>query len=482
MIALVVVLLLLLVQIYNVNMQIQTSTIGINSCYEGSYRVSSEPFNECSGWRDCDEGYYCISGIRKECPSGTYGNVKKLTTAACSGPCTEGYYCPLGTIRPTYSCGDANSYCPLGSIAPIPVPVGYYSKNADGSFLTNVDSIKTRSQISLCEKGYYCTLGIRYVCDSGYYGNEEGLTTSSCSGKCPAGFFCEAGTAEPYSRPCGKSPSTYCPKGSSHPLPTALGYYAVSSKNTEGGYANQIICPRGAYCIDGVKYLCPSGRYGGQVMETNSSCTGLCHAGNYCPPGSTYIRQNGCGNSSVYCPQGSGAPIKVSIGHYTVGNEYVNNTWDWAEIQSHAGFTQYEGFHEIHRVNQQICEPGYYCEEDGVKRNCPAGRYGSSYGLSSRKCDGVCDEGYYCPEVSTSPKQYPCNDTSLFCPFGSHEPKQVQTGYYTLDRTGQYLEDIDGHTTIQFHSSIRSWEKRCEVSFTTSDTIIIISTNLLLII
>lgn len=458
----IVLIILLLVQLDNVDMQIQTSTLGISSCYIGSYQVPSEPFNACSGWRDCEEGFYCVSGQRIPCPAGTYGNVRKLTTASCSAPCPAGHYCPINTISgTTYPCGSANNYCSVGSAAPVPVPLGYYSTNADGSFLTNDNSVKTRSKIKICEQGFYCSDGIKYICEAGYYGNQEGLSTFSCSGLCPAGFLCPAGTIEPYNRPCSKSPNSYCPEGSGHPLLTAMGYYAVSTETIEGSYSNQIICPRGAYCIDGVKYLCKAGRYGGQVMETNSSCSGLCHAGTYCPPGSTYIREHGCGNSSVFCPEGSGAPTQASIGFYTVGNEYVNNTWHWQEIQTHAGFTPFENSQEMHRVNQKVCEPGFFCI-DGVKIPCPAGRYGKTYGLSSKTCDAACDEGYYCPEQSTSPQEYPCNGTNLFCPFGSHVPKTVQTGYYTLDRTGQYLEDIDGHTTVQFHSSTRSWEKRCE--------------------
>ena len=452
---------MMMMMISNVNMQIQSNNIEHTSCYIGSYQVDTEPFNECSGWRDCEKGYYCISGNRYECPSGTFGETEKLSSSRCSGPCPKGYFCPKGSVTGT-PCGKVNSYCPEASVAPIPVPVGYYSKSSDGT--VNVDDMSSllRSDISICEEGFYCVDGIRYMCKSGVYGNEKGLSSLSCSGPCPKGFFCEAGTVDPYSRPCGPKPSSYCPEASSHPLPTSLGYYAVSSETTEGAYSSQVVCPRGFYCIDGTKYPCPAGRYGGQVMETNSSCTGVCRAGSYCPPASTRVRQHGCGNASVYCPEGSEAPTRVSTGHYTVGNEYVNDTWYWQEIQTYADFTAGENFHELHRVSQQACEPGYYCEEDGIKRGCPPGRYGSRYGMTSQGCDGVCDEGYYCPEASTSPQQLPCNGTDRFCPFGSHAPKMVHSGYYTLDRQGEFLQDIDGHTTVQYHTTTRVWEKRCE--------------------
>ena len=45
------------------------------------------------------------TGAAKPCPAGTYGNVigneTGLTTAACSGPCFRGHYCPEGSVLPT---------------------------------------------------------------------------------------------------------------------------------------------------------------------------------------------------------------------------------------------------------------------------------------------------------------------------------------------------------------------------------------------
>lgn len=41
-------------------------------------------------------------------------------------------------------------------------------------------------------------------------------------------------------------------------------------------------CERGYYCLEGVRYKCPKGRYGDKIRETNSSCTGECQPGYYC--------------------------------------------------------------------------------------------------------------------------------------------------------------------------------------------------------
>ncbi len=67
----------------------------------------------------------------------------------------------------------------------------------------------------------------------------------------------------------------------------------------------------------------------------------------------------------------------------------------------------------------------------GIKRPCPRGRYGSTYGLSTSLCSGACEQGYYCPEGSPTAKQIPCGGVNVFCPRGSARPQYVNPGYYT---------------------------------------------------
>ncbi|CAM9366264.1 unnamed protein product, partial [Ectocarpus sp. 8 AP-2014] len=45
-------------------------------------------------------------------------------------------------------------------------------------------------------------------------------------------------------------------------------------------------CPVGRYCVGGVSWPCPAGRFGASERSVNSSCTGLCGPGHYCPEGS----------------------------------------------------------------------------------------------------------------------------------------------------------------------------------------------------
>jgi hypothetical protein len=67
----------------------------------------------------------------------------------------------------------------------------------------------------------------------------------------------------------------------------------------------------------------------------------------------------------------------------------------------------------------------------GIKRKCPVGRYGSTYGLSSPSCSGFCAAGCYCEEGSPTATQYPCGGPDRFCPPGSTVAQPVHNGYYT---------------------------------------------------
>ena len=46
----------------------------------------------------CPRGHYCQGGRKYECQAGRYGGEKGLSTAACTGQCLDGFYCPSGSI------------------------------------------------------------------------------------------------------------------------------------------------------------------------------------------------------------------------------------------------------------------------------------------------------------------------------------------------------------------------------------------------
>ena len=70
---------------------------------------------------------------------------------------------------------------------------------------------------------------------------------------------------------CGGS-EYYCPRGSSEPTDVPSGYYSTGSglaSYTDDVYTDEsdsnymtsiLVCPKGYYCVSGVKYDCPGGQ------------------------------------------------------------------------------------------------------------------------------------------------------------------------------------------------------------------------------
>lgn len=170
----------------------------------------------------------------KQCAAGRYGSTGGLRSAACSGLCSEGHFCPAGSIAATqFPCGDDSFYCPEGSPRPIPAAAGRYTvSRAHLDLLASNVTEPPRGSLDpaghglrvaevLCPPGSYCRAGVSVPCPVGRYGNMSGLQTEQC------GFECEDGD--------------YCPSGSV--LPT--------------------VCPKGYYCPDGkAPVICPAGTYG----------------------------------------------------------------------------------------------------------------------------------------------------------------------------------------------------------------------------
>lgn len=97
---------------------------------------------------------------------------------------------------------------------------------------------------------------------------------------------------------------------------------------------------------------------------------------------------------------------------------------------------------DVYGVKPLQCEPGYYCRY-GKRHSCPAGRFGSTYGLKAPFCSGSCISGFYCPEGSVSGSPAICKGSSVFCPPGSQAPQLVSTGYYTADLTNTSLDGAE---------------------------------------
>ncbi|KAG9401129.1 hypothetical protein AC1031_009884 [Aphanomyces cochlioides] len=370
------------------------------------------------------------------CPAGTFGASPGLTTSNCSGLCTAGFYCPLGSTSSTQQeCGPPKYFCPSGTSVRQVVAPGYYTTASSLARMGLDDSLdlspyQAAAQFP-CDRGYYCIRGIRYACPPGTYGQTVGLETSDCSGLCPPGTFtasCRLFTVKE---------GSYCPLASAMPTPCPPGVFgATSGLNTSACSAP---CPLGYFCRSGTiaPEPCPAGLFGNATglgrKECSLECSGtscvlpLCVAGYYCPLGTLALIP--CGSSSLYCPQGSSMPTAVSTGYYTIVTASLNSID--ATLYLPGKRQQWATKSLTTRVSQQACEPGTYCL-NGLKSLCPAGTYGSSAALASSACTGPCPSGYYCPEGSPGYANNPCLDPSVYCPTGSSTPTLVTDGFFTV--------------------------------------------------
>lgn len=429
--------------------------------------VQSAPSCQGVATLPCDPGYYCTyvvclmrlsldlvltqrnrsGGQRFPCPAGVFGRANGLRSRSCSGVCPGGHYCPQGTALPI-ECGTPDHYCPLGAAAPTNVPDGFFSLGL---------SVLTRDRVVQCPPGHFCVSGLQYPCPPGIFGSTQGLTTSQCSGECPAGHYCPEATVDPIpcpagsfgdrgglqdvrcsgscregyycpqgsisdtANPCG-GPGFFCPEGSAAPIQVRAGEYVVNGDS--GNAVRPVACPQGSYCDPQAPQaprqaqLCPAGTFGDRERLATSACSGRCSPGYYCSQGSTVSTPVACGSVDLFCPRGSALPSAVTAGYYTVGALSVRNaTQDPADATT--------------RVDEVPCEPGHYCV-DGVRIPCPAGVYGSTFGLTDPACSGTCAAGYYCPQASVTATAVPCGNSAVYCPPGSVVPTSASSGYCSI--------------------------------------------------
>jgi hypothetical protein len=81
----------------------------------------------------------------------------------------------------------------------------------------------------------------------------------------------------------------FCPKGSWYPKRVSGGYYTIGGDVDNATRTDQVICPAGRFCQDGVAYDCPKGRYGATEGLISSLCTDWCPAGAYCTQGTAQV-------------------------------------------------------------------------------------------------------------------------------------------------------------------------------------------------
>lgn len=241
-------------------------------------------------------------------------------------------------------------------------------------------------------------------CPAGRFGNASGLTSAACSHACAT-----------HQHEGGLGPNVHPAHVASHLDPGAgsgSGYddwggrlsgdprslsHAPGQDSTYGGGGSASLGGAGgpAPWPGNAPWQPMAGGSGGSSGVAAAADAFWCRAsvcaeGYFCPRGSVTAKQRECGGPHVYCPWGSASPVAVPPGYYSAGGGEGSG-----------------GGHGTTRTHAHRCEAGAYCVR-GVRRPCPAGRFGASGGLSSAACDGKCAAGHYCPAGSTSRRQVAC--------------------------------------------------------------------------
>jgi hypothetical protein len=251
----------------------------------------------------CPAGRYGVNGSIPchDCAAGHVGPWVGLgveTGDMCAGPCAPGQYSAAGAMTCT-NCS-AGYMCGLAATSPTQTqcPPGTYSE----------------AGASVCSS-----------CPGGRFGNSSGLTSSACTGPCPAGYVCGLGTVNGTATLCppgqfsgeGSSVCRPCPAGRYGSVPPLVhesctelcdegrwGAPGATGPDCTGPCAAGYACPRGlntsnpgeSYkCVagrysargQGVCSPCPKGRYGSGSGAESSACTADCAEGFFCPEGSS---------------------------------------------------------------------------------------------------------------------------------------------------------------------------------------------------
>ena len=165
------------------------SGAGSSSCSDieaGCYGTSAT--SSCPA--QCEAGTYSTAGKASctDCPGGTYGATKGLKTAACSGDCEAGYYCPAKSTSKQQNACQAGNYCPAKSA----------SQTDCGGDLTSNAKAKAQTECYLtCEKGTYLP-----------------KSNKSCA-TCLQNNYCTGGTAELKYNTTSDQGIQACPSGTS---------------------------------------------------------------------------------------------------------------------------------------------------------------------------------------------------------------------------------------------------------------------------
>ncbi|KAM9734328.1 uncharacterized protein ACNS7B_016072 [Menidia menidia] len=412
----------------------------------------------------CERGFYCPSGsaFQRPCPSGTYGNMSKLTEELQCTPCDPGMYCkgtgstlPSGLCSAGFVClGGAYEpspsdsltgyicppgfFCPEGAFVPKPCPKGTFSEQS---------GLVEDSQCQSCTSGFYCSesalSAVSGPCLPGFYclGGSQSATpaTGVSGGICPAGHYCTKGSSVPTPCPAGFHQNEEGGKGKDDCKPCFLGWFqnlpgqkecdpcpagyhcqSLSPSPTRGnptGASSPVPCPAGFVCPknDSTSQLipCPKGTYNPSQGLTHTGECLMCPAGHFCGT-EGLVEPTGLCAAGFLCMIGAKVPNPTDnkTGSLCPRGMFCQQGLQTGDCQ--AGF--YCGWGS-RRANQTLCPAGFFCPSgtpDPIP--CPAGTFSPETGNIHQDNCIPCTPGYYCQDEGTfRPSVCPVGH---FCPAG----------------------------------------------------------------
>ena len=403
-------------------------------------------------YHHCKQGYYCKPGTFSAIPSNSTGHPLLCPNGRYCAPsigqaeivdldydtpqqCLGGYYCLVGSDNPFGSSKcPPGYYCPQGE-EPLLARAGYYAPGEGNSvdlpcLAGSYSSTTGRSNCTQCPIGHMCEKVASTApvnCSAGWVCHTEG--TSLPLERCPAGYFCRAGTTT-------STPSS----DPTSPQQCSAGFYCVSGVYQNVSVSGDILTPQpctpGAYCLAG---------------SDSPTGTGICPAGTYCPEGSVSPSYTAPG---TYTPS-SGFPLSLSCspGRYMPSsNASTCLSCPPGRYCTASGLTEgilcppgtYRSASDSITVGCLSCPEGTYNENTGgsvasVCLLCPAGTYCSSVGLSHKNQSSLCPEGYYCGPGTKAGEYLPCA-AGYFCPYGTSNATQYDNpcpaGFICFAKTG----------------------------------------------
>ena len=228
----------------------------------------------------CTPGGSCTGTDGKAITGCLVNTCTKTTTT------TETCGCPTGTVN------DGSGNCVAETPTPVNCPAGKY---------------KTNNTCAKCPAGYYCTAG------------------STAPAKCSGGSYCPAGSGSEGS----------CPNDATCSTPSSFTCNSGYEKNTSGTACvekpNIGNCPAGTYyqglnhaatCTE--KYYCPGGTYNANTGDIIQGCEKIaCPENATCPAGSSDFT---CNSSSGYIKNSDGtACVKNGNGNPDPGTDGNGN-------------------------------------------------------------------------------------------------------------------------------------------------------------